>query len=52
MQGSRGKSNIQEQEEEAESLHQEIGLRFKEELVKCYIWSKLCVVLKFGHFGK
>ena len=30
----------------------QIGLKFKEELVKCYIQNLVFVVLKIVHFGK
>jgi hypothetical protein len=29
-----------------------LGIFFKEETVKCNIWSIPCLVLKLGHFGK
>jgi hypothetical protein len=29
-----------------------LSLNLRKELVKCYIWSIVCVVLKRGHFGE
>jgi len=29
-----------------------LGLNLRNELVKWYIWSMVCVMLKLGHFGK
>jgi hypothetical protein len=29
-----------------------LDLELRKKLVKCYIWSKLYMVLKLGHFGQ
>jgi len=33
-------------------FNQRIGFELRENVVKCYIWSIACMVLKFGHFAK
>jgi len=33
-------------------LVSKLGLNLRNKLVKWYVWSMVCVVLKLGHFGK
>jgi hypothetical protein len=35
-----------------DSFHQQIGLKFKEEINEYYIWSITLMVVKLRHFGK
>jgi len=32
-------------------FYQQIGLKLRKNLIKCYIFSMVCVVLKLGRFG-
>ena len=46
------KATFSQEKNKEVSLHRQIGLKLRQNLVKCYTWTTVCVVLRLGHFRK